>query len=51
MRKFKRDNPHTFFGRSDSGTERQQSRVCKVCSKSHGAWACPEFKQMDIQNR
>ena len=51
VRKFKRDNPHTFFGRSHSGTERQQSRVCKVCSKSHGAWACPEFKQMDIQNR
>ena len=26
-------------------------RLCKVCSKSHGAWACPEFKQMEIQNR
>ena len=25
--------------------------MCKVCSKSHGAWACPELKQMDIQNR
>ena len=49
MRKFKRDNPHTFYGRADSGTERQQLRVCKVCSKSHGA--CPEFKQMEIQSR
>ena len=45
MRKFKRDNPHTFYGRADFGTERQQLRVCKVCSKSHGAWVCPEFKQ------
>ena len=51
MRKFKRDNPHTFYGRADFGTERQQLRVCKVCGKSHGAWACPEFKQMDIQSR
>ena len=51
MRKFKRDNPHTFYGRADFGTERQQLRVCKVCSKSHGAWACPEFKQMEIQSR
>ena len=24
MRKFKRDNPHTFYGRADFGTERQQ---------------------------
>ena len=51
MRKFKRDNPHTFYGRADSGTERQQLRVCKVCSKSHGAWACLEFKQMETQSR
>ena len=25
--------------------------MCKVCSKSHGAWTCPELKQMEIQNR
>ena len=53
MKKFKKDNPHIFFGRTDSDTGRQQLRVCKVCRKSHGAWAwaCPEFKQMEIQNR
>ena len=53
IRKFKRKNPHTFFRRfgakADSSTERQQSRVCRICSKSHGAWVCPEFKQMEIQ--
>ena len=53
-RRSRRENPHTYFGRpnvTESGTERQNLRVCKVCSKSHGAWACPEFKQMEIQNR
>ena len=46
-RRSRRENPHTYFGRpnvTESGTERQNLRVCKVCSKSHGAWACPEFK-------
>ena len=26
-------------------------RGCKVCSKPHGAWICPDFKQMDLQSR
>ena len=55
VRRPKRENPHTFFGRSnvriESNAERQHLRLCKVCSKSHGAWACPEFKQMEIQKR
>ena len=37
--------------RIESNAERQHLRLCKVCSKSHGAWACPEFKQMEIQKR
>ena len=45
-----------FFGKShtksDVGAQRQySSRTCRVCGKSHGAWACPEFKQMNVQNR
>ena len=42
VRRPKRENPHTIFGRSnvkiESNAERQHLRVCKVCSKSHGAW-------------
>ena len=54
-RRFKRENPITFFGKSstkaDPGTERQYSRACRVCNKSHGTWAHPKFRQMEIQKR
>ena len=42
----------TFFGRSDPQPERVvESRSCKVCSNSHGVWACGDFKQLDISKR
>ncbi|XP_065895432.1 uncharacterized protein [Dysidea avara] len=55
VKKFKKDVPYSFFGKSNvkqvTNEDRQSSRVCGVCSKPHGAWACPDFKQMDLQNR
>ena len=45
----------TFFGksqfRSESTTGSQSQRTCRVCNKSHGVWACEEFKQMEVPER
>ena len=50
-----RGNQRTFFGRSDPQPEQVvESRVrrnCKICSNSHGVWACGDFKQLDISKR
>jgi len=56
-KKFKKEPTHSFFGKSEStkldvGAQRSYtSRTCPVCSNSHGVWACPEFKNMGVQNR
>lgn len=45
---------HTFFGRSSSGGRIESqigNRICKVCSKQHGVWACKEFKELEIPKR
>jgi len=54
-KKFKKETTHSYFGKShtksDVGVQQSySSKTCRVCNKSHGAWACPEFKQMDVQN-
>jgi len=55
IKKSKKDVPYSFFGKSNvrqaTNEVRQSVRVCKVCSKPHGAWVCPEFKQMNLQRR
>ena len=28
-----------------------KNMYCRTCGKSHGVWGCPEFKQMNAQNR
>ena len=51
-RRFKRENNQTYYinsGMRSDVTPEWQNQKCKVCSKSHGVWACPEFKQMEIQ--
>ena len=58
LKNFKKDVPYSFFGKSnlrqvtnEDGQDRQSVRGCRVCSKPHGAWVCPDFKQMDLQSR
>ena len=49
-----REVSHTFFGRSSPGfgSELQtKHRICKICGKSHGIWACSDFKGMEISKR
>ena len=49
-----REISHTFFGRSSSGfgSELQtKHQICKICGKSHGIWACSDFKGMEISKR
>ena len=49
-----RTTQRTYFGRLNSKAEfaaELQGRTCKVCSKSHGVWACGDFKQLDTPKR
>ena len=50
-----RGDQRTFFGRSGPQPKRvvesRERRNCKICSKPHGAWACGDFKQLDIPKR
>jgi len=42
-----KESPHTFFGKSSFKSETVSGhKLCEVCGKSHGIWACEEFKKM-----
>jgi len=49
VRKSKKDLPYSFFGKSNGrqaiNEAKQSVRVCRVCSKPHGAWVCPDLNR------
>jgi len=44
LKKLKKDVPYSLRQvTNEEGQDRQSVRGCRVCSKPHGAWVCPDF--------
>ena len=51
---YKGNTSYTFFAKSPTSlkTEVQsKGRVCKLCGRPHGIWACGEFQKMEVLKR